>query len=151
MQRSTKTYTSHASCGFSGLTALAHLLLHQDCTWATSLTHLLGLSAGCGRSPYPLASASQVADPMRVRSRGQYSASASASPSPSRCSPGASSINWRTSVGAFAYGVVPILQERGIYPTDYEGTTLRDHLGVPSSTDSTRASQASDGGRKWIR
>jgi FMN-dependent oxidoreductase (nitrilotriacetate monooxygenase family) len=34
-------------------------------------------------------------------------------------------------VDAFVDGVVPILQERGIYPTDYEGTTLRDHLGVP--------------------
>lgn len=29
-------------------------------------------------------------------------------------------------------GVVPLLQERGIYPTDYEGATLRDHLGVPA-------------------
>ena len=26
--------------------------------------------------------------------------------------------------------VVPILQERGLYRTDYEGTTLRDHLGL---------------------
>ena len=26
----------------------------------------------------------------------------------------------------------PLLQERGIYPTDYEGATLGDHLGVPA-------------------
>lgn len=35
-------------------------------------------------------------------------------------------------VDAFVNEVVPLLQERGIYPTDYEGTTLRDHLGVPA-------------------
>ena len=27
-------------------------------------------------------------------------------------------------------GVVPLLPERGIYPTGYEGATLRDRLGV---------------------
>ena len=26
--------------------------------------------------------------------------------------------------------VVPILQERGLFRTEYEGTTLRDHLGL---------------------
>ena len=26
--------------------------------------------------------------------------------------------------------VVPLLQERGVYRTDYEGATLRDHLGL---------------------
>lgn len=31
----------------------------------------------------------------------------------------------------FVDGVVPILQERGIFHTDYEGNTLRDHLGAP--------------------
>lgn len=31
----------------------------------------------------------------------------------------------------FVEQVVPILQERGIYHTDYEGSTLREHLGVP--------------------
>jgi FMN-dependent oxidoreductase (nitrilotriacetate monooxygenase family) len=35
-------------------------------------------------------------------------------------------------VDAFVDGVVPILQERGVYPTDYAGPTLRDHLGVPA-------------------
>ncbi|MDD0824863.1 NtaA/DmoA family FMN-dependent monooxygenase [Mannheimia sp. AT1] len=30
----------------------------------------------------------------------------------------------------FVEKVVPILQERGIYHTDYEGSTLREHLGV---------------------
>jgi len=27
--------------------------------------------------------------------------------------------------------VIPILQRRGIYRKEYEGTTLRDHLGLP--------------------
>ena len=31
----------------------------------------------------------------------------------------------------FVDGVVPILQERGLFHLDYEGATLRDHLGVP--------------------
>ncbi|MFF3697021.1 NtaA/DmoA family FMN-dependent monooxygenase [Streptomyces sp. NPDC002221] len=31
---------------------------------------------------------------------------------------------------AFADQVVPLLQERGVYRTAYEGTTLRDHLGL---------------------
>jgi hypothetical protein len=30
----------------------------------------------------------------------------------------------------FADTVVPILQERGSFRTEYEGTTLRDHLGL---------------------
>ena len=30
----------------------------------------------------------------------------------------------------FADEVVPLLQERGAFRTDYEGTTLRDHLGL---------------------
>lgn len=30
----------------------------------------------------------------------------------------------------FADGVVPLLQKRGIFRNDYEGTTLRDHLGL---------------------
>jgi FMN-dependent oxidoreductase (nitrilotriacetate monooxygenase family) len=32
---------------------------------------------------------------------------------------------------AFADSVVPILQERGLFRTDYTGKTLRDHLGLP--------------------
>jgi FMN-dependent oxidoreductase (nitrilotriacetate monooxygenase family) len=32
---------------------------------------------------------------------------------------------------AFTSGVVPILQERGLFRADYEGTTLREHLGLP--------------------
>ncbi|MGW5526984.1 NtaA/DmoA family FMN-dependent monooxygenase [Streptomyces xanthochromogenes] len=31
---------------------------------------------------------------------------------------------------SFADRVVPLLQERGVYRTEYEGTTLRDHLGL---------------------
>jgi FMN-dependent oxidoreductase (nitrilotriacetate monooxygenase family) len=34
-------------------------------------------------------------------------------------------------VDAFVDEVVPILRARGIYPTDYPGTTLRENLGVP--------------------
>ncbi len=30
----------------------------------------------------------------------------------------------------FADSVVPLLQERGVFRTEYEGTTLRDHLGL---------------------
>ena len=30
-----------------------------------------------------------------------------------------------------ADGVIPILQKRGLYRTDYEGPTLRDHFGFP--------------------
>jgi FMN-dependent oxidoreductase (nitrilotriacetate monooxygenase family) len=36
-----------------------------------------------------------------------------------------------TDIDTFVDEVVPILQERGIYPTDYDGTTLRQHLDVP--------------------
>lgn len=34
-------------------------------------------------------------------------------------------------IDAFVDGVVPILQERGLFHTDYVGTTLREHLHVP--------------------
>ena len=30
----------------------------------------------------------------------------------------------------FVAGVVPLLQERGLFRADYTGTTLRDHLGL---------------------
>jgi N-acetyl-S-(2-succino)cysteine monooxygenase len=30
----------------------------------------------------------------------------------------------------FVEGVVPILQERGLFRADYEGSTLREHLGL---------------------
>lgn len=36
---------------------------------------------------------------------------------------------------AFARGVVPILQERGLFRGDYTGTTLRDHLGLERPSD----------------
>lgn len=36
----------------------------------------------------------------------------------------------------FADRVVPLLQERGSFRTDYEGTTLRDHLGLAPAEDS---------------
>lgn len=35
-------------------------------------------------------------------------------------------------VDAFVDGVVPILQERGLFHTDYESATLRGHLGAPA-------------------
>jgi len=34
-------------------------------------------------------------------------------------------------IDAFVDGVIPILQDRGIFHRDYEGTTLREHLGAP--------------------
>ncbi|MFJ1807512.1 MULTISPECIES: NtaA/DmoA family FMN-dependent monooxygenase [unclassified Streptomyces] len=39
----------------------------------------------------------------------------------------------------FADEVVPLLQEQGVFRTEYEGTTLRDHLGLalPDEADST--------------
>ncbi len=30
----------------------------------------------------------------------------------------------------FVDGVIPILRQRGIFRTDYEGQTLREHLGL---------------------
>lgn len=46
-------------------------------------------------------------------------------------------------LGEFADRVVPILQERGVFRTEYEGTTLRDHLGLttpaPPSPPAPRA------------
>lgn len=35
-------------------------------------------------------------------------------------------------VDAFVDGVVPILQDRGLFHQEYEGVTLRDHLGAPA-------------------
>jgi FMN-dependent oxidoreductase (nitrilotriacetate monooxygenase family) len=35
-------------------------------------------------------------------------------------------------IDTFVDEVVPILQERGLFHEDYEGTTLRDHLGAPA-------------------
>ncbi|HEY9394682.1 MAG TPA: LLM class flavin-dependent oxidoreductase, partial [Nocardioides sp.] len=34
-------------------------------------------------------------------------------------------------IEAFASSVVPILQERGLFRTEYTGVTLRDHYGLP--------------------
>lgn len=34
-------------------------------------------------------------------------------------------------IDAFVDGVVPILQQRGLFHNDYEGDTLRDHIGAP--------------------
>jgi N-acetyl-S-(2-succino)cysteine monooxygenase len=35
----------------------------------------------------------------------------------------------------FASGVIPILQKRGLFRTEYQGTTLRDHFGLPRPPD----------------
>jgi FMN-dependent oxidoreductase (nitrilotriacetate monooxygenase family) len=35
-------------------------------------------------------------------------------------------------IDAFVDGVIPILQERGIFHSDYGGSTLREHLGAPA-------------------
>ncbi len=48
-------------------------------------------------------------------------------------------------LGEFADKVVPILQERGVFRTEYEGTTLREHLGlaVPTASQLSLAGGAS--------
>ncbi|MFC6292661.1 nitrilotriacetate monooxygenase [Macrococcus epidermidis] len=38
---------------------------------------------------------------------------------------------FETDLARFVDEVVPILQERGVFHKDYEGSTLREHLGVP--------------------
>ncbi|MFF3886383.1 NtaA/DmoA family FMN-dependent monooxygenase [Streptomyces sp. NPDC001914] len=43
---------------------------------------------------------------------------------------------------AFADKVVPILQERGVHRTEYEGSTLRDHLGLAHPDAGTSADRA---------
>ncbi len=43
-----------------------------------------------------------------------------------------------TGLDEFADTVVPILQERDRFRADYEGPTLRDHLGLPPARTSTR-------------
>jgi hypothetical protein len=40
--------------------------------------------------------------------------------------------------------VVPELQRRGIFRTEYEGTTLRAHLGVPIPANSLAAKATAD-------
>jgi len=40
------------------------------------------------------------------------------------------------SFDAFATLVVPELQRRGLFRTEYDGVTLRDHLGLPSVPNS---------------
>ncbi|MCF4135875.1 NtaA/DmoA family FMN-dependent monooxygenase [Streptomyces sp. Tue 6430] len=42
----------------------------------------------------------------------------------------------------FADKVVPLLQERGVFRTEYEGTTLRDHLGLAHPDDRSAARRA---------
>ncbi|BBZ28169.1 nitrilotriacetate monooxygenase component A [Mycolicibacterium madagascariense] len=42
----------------------------------------------------------------------------------------------------FVDQVVPLLQERGVFRTDYEGTTLRDHLGLASPDRAGAAARA---------
>ena len=43
----------------------------------------------------------------------------------------------------FADQVVPLLQERGVYRTEYAGTTLRDNLGLAPLPAAERAGRAS--------
>ncbi|MFI2204177.1 NtaA/DmoA family FMN-dependent monooxygenase [Streptomyces sp. NPDC020192] len=43
---------------------------------------------------------------------------------------------------AFADQVVPLLQEQGVFRADYEGTTLRDHLGLAHPDAEVRAGAA---------
>ncbi|MDR5701376.1 NtaA/DmoA family FMN-dependent monooxygenase [Agromyces aerolatus] len=43
---------------------------------------------------------------------------------------------------AFATGVIPELQRLGVFPTEYEGATLRDHLGLERPANVHAASRA---------
>jgi FMN-dependent oxidoreductase (nitrilotriacetate monooxygenase family) len=45
----------------------------------------------------------------------------------------------------FVDEVVPILQRRGLFRMEYEGKTLRDHLGIPRPVPSRRAGSAARG------
>lgn len=47
----------------------------------------------------------------------------------------------------FVDKVVPLLQERGVFRTDYAGTTLRDHLGLATPTAREPAVAAQDASR----
>lgn len=42
----------------------------------------------------------------------------------------------------FADRVIPILQARGLFRTDYEGTTFREHLGLPVPENRYSASKS---------
>lgn len=46
----------------------------------------------------------------------------------------------------FADTVVPLLQERGVFRHDYEGTTLRDHLGLARPDATGARDRAAEGG-----
>lgn len=48
-----------------------------------------------------------------------------------------------TGLDDFADKVVPLLQERGVFRTDYQGTTLRDHLGLTHPDEVREAREAS--------
>ena len=41
----------------------------------------------------------------------------------------------------FADTVVPLLQERGVFRSDYKGSTLREHLGLDPSTPRHRVTE----------
>ena len=59
--------------------------------------------------------------------------------------------------GWVAREVVPLLQDRGSFRTDYTGTTLREHLGLPpvaTTTDPTEAAVSAPGApvtTSWMR
>ena len=50
----------------------------------------------------------------------------------------------------FADKVVPLLQERGVFRTEYEGTTLRDHLGLGPRSARTAAAPDLAGRRRGV-
>ncbi|WP_122815992.1 NtaA/DmoA family FMN-dependent monooxygenase [Nocardioides pantholopis] len=49
-----------------------------------------------------------------------------------------------TDIDTFVNEVVPILQHRGLYHHDYDGPTLRDHLGVPHQYGPVARNRAAD-------
>ncbi|KNX36205.1 NtaA/DmoA family FMN-dependent monooxygenase [Luteipulveratus halotolerans] len=46
-------------------------------------------------------------------------------------------------LGGFVDEVVPLLQEKGVFRTDYTGATLRENLGLPTLSDDEGAARAS--------
>jgi len=50
----------------------------------------------------------------------------------------------------FVNGVVPELQRRGLFRTEYAGTTLRDHLGLPHPQNAFAAAQEAAGRKELV-
>ncbi len=52
-----------------------------------------------------------------------------------------------TGLAVFVDEVVPILRRRGLFRSEYEGTTLREHLGLPRPPNQFVAARAAGADR----